>query len=181
MCIGGPAIRSIGRPSPRLKTGAGLCYNGNCVDCIATIPFANNCGVGNDCHEVVCVPGHCTNTMFDENLGETDKDCGGLCRPCGTGEGCLIDSDCADGVCMGGNCKPPSCSDEVTNDGETGIDCGGPPSCPRCPAGQGCDFGSDCASGVCWAGICEEPKCTDGVENGEEVAIDCGGPCAPCL
>jgi hypothetical protein len=160
------------------ETGAGLCYEGGCVDCIATMPFPNDCGAGNACDDVFCVPGHCVNDAMDANLGETDEDCGGLCRRCSTGKGCLADSDCLDGVCMGGNCKPPSCSDGVTNDGETGIDCGGPPSCPRCPEGQGCDFSSDCASGVCWAGVCEAPKCTDGVQNGDETGIDCGGACA---
>ncbi len=53
----------------------------------------------------------------------------------------------------------PTCFDEVQNQGETGIDCGGP---------------------------CEEclPTCTDGIANGTEFFIDCGGeeclPCATC-
>ena len=162
------------------ETGVGFCYEGDCVDCIDVMPFPNDCGAGNACDDVFCVPAHCVNNATDANLGETDQDCGGLCRQCSTGKNCLVDADCSDGVCMGGSCKPPSCSDGVTNDGETGIDCGGPPSCPRCPAGKGCDFGSDCASGVCWAGICEEPKCTDGVQNGEEVGVDCGGVCDSC-
>ena len=49
-----------------------------------------------------------------------------------------------------------TCFDETQNQGETGIDCGGP--CPICP-----------------------PSCSDGIRNGEEEQIDCGGPdCEPC-
>ncbi len=50
----------------------------------------------------------------------------------------------------------PTCFDEVRNQGEIGIDCGGP--CPECL-----------------------PTCDDRVLNGTEQFIDCGGEdCAPC-
>ncbi|MFT5973598.1 MAG: hypothetical protein ACI9A8_002369, partial [Cryomorphaceae bacterium] len=53
----------------------------------------------------------------------------------------------------------PTCFDEVKNQGEVGIDCGGP--CPDCL-----------------------PTCDDRVLNGTEQFIDCGGedcvPCATC-
>jgi len=53
----------------------------------------------------------------------------------------------------------PTCFDEVKNQGELGIDCGGP--CPECP-----------------------PSCEDRILNGDELGIDCGGescqPCATC-
>ncbi len=56
-------------------------------------------------------------------------------------------------------CGPPAdptCDDGIQNQGETGIDCGGP-----CPA------------------IC--PTCDDGIQNGDEDGIDCGGSfCDPC-
>jgi hypothetical protein len=48
----------------------------------------------------------------------------------------------------------PSCTDGIQNQGETGIDCGGP--CAPCPT------------------------CTDGIQNQGETGIDCGGPCSPC-
>jgi hypothetical protein len=48
-----------------------------------------------------------------------------------------------------------TCSDGVKNQGEQGIDCGGP-----CP-------------GAC-------PSCADGIMNQGETAVDCGGPCDPC-
>ena len=51
---------------------------------------------------------------------------------------------------------PPTCTDNIQNGQETGVDCGGP-DCAPCPT------------------------CDDGVQNGNETGIDCGGPdCAPC-
>jgi len=47
-----------------------------------------------------------------------------------------------------------TCSDGIQNQGETGIDCGGP--CPACAT------------------------CSDGIQNQGETGIDCGGPCQPC-
>jgi len=54
-----------------------------------------------------------------------------------------------------GNGPPPgTCTDGIQNQGETGIDCGGP--CQPCPT------------------------CTDGIQNQGETGIDCGGPCPAC-
>lgn len=51
----------------------------------------------------------------------------------------------------------PTCFDGIQNQGEEGIDCGGP--CPPC----------------------EEVTCNDGKRNGDEEGIDCGGSfCPPC-
>lgn len=47
-----------------------------------------------------------------------------------------------------------TCNDGVQNQGESGVDCGGP-----------------CASCV---------SCSDGVQNQGEQGVDCGGPCNPC-
>ncbi|RMF54474.1 hypothetical protein D6745_05215 [Candidatus Woesearchaeota archaeon] len=65
------------------------------------------------------------------------------------------------GVDCGGPCKAcqtASCNDNIKNQGEQGIDCGGP--CSR-----------ECA---------EEPTCNDGIKNQGETGIDCGGPCKAC-
>ncbi len=48
-----------------------------------------------------------------------------------------------------------TCSDGIQNQGEQGVDCGGP-------------CGNICAS------------CGDGIMNQGETAVDCGGPCDPC-
>ncbi len=54
--------------------------------------------------------------------------------------------------------KEPNCFDGIQNNGETGIDCGGPNCVP-----------------------CEQPSCDDGILNNGETRIDCGGPnCDPC-
>ncbi|MBW2987936.1 hypothetical protein KY318_00355, partial [Candidatus Woesearchaeota archaeon] len=47
-----------------------------------------------------------------------------------------------------------NCHDGIQNNGEEGIDCGGP--CPPCPS------------------------CFDGIQNQGEEGVDCGGPCPPC-
>ncbi len=53
---------------------------------------------------------------------------------------------------------PVSCDDGFLNQGELGVDCGGP--CAPCNAGS---------------------SCTDGIQNGTEISIDCGGECPPCF
>ncbi len=53
-----------------------------------------------------------------------------------------------------GDVSAVACFDGVLNDGETGVDCGGP--CAACPT------------------------CFDGIQNQGEIGIDCGSPCGPC-
>jgi len=78
--------------------------------------------------------------------------------------------------CVGGN--PPTCNDGIQNQGEAGVDCGGPCSpCASCNDGiqnQG-ETGVDCG------GPCSPcTSCNDGIQNQGEAGVDCGGPCAPC-
>ena len=65
------------------------------------------------------------------------------------------------GVDCGGPCpacqEPATCADGAQNQGETGVDCGGP--CPACQAA---------------------PTCVDGIQNQGEQGVDCGGPCPAC-
>lgn len=73
----------------------------------------------------------------------------------GTQPGNVIRNSVANANCTT-TCGPPSCTDNIQNGNETGVDCGGP-DCPACPT------------------------CSDGVQNGDETGVDCGGPdCAPC-
>lgn len=60
-------------------------------------------------------------------------------------------------ICVVDPNPAPTCFDGIQNQGETGVDCGGP----------------------CIA-ICPPPSCVDGVQNQGETAIDCGGPCPAC-
>lgn len=70
------------------------------------------------------------------------------------------------------------CSDGLTSDAETGVDCGG--GCPPCAMGDPCKSHADCASGSCIDRTCQMPTCSDNVKNAAESDVDCGGPCAPC-
>lgn len=96
----------------------------------------------------------------------------------------------------------PSCNDGIQNQGEEGVDCGGPcPACPTCDDGiqnqgeEGVDCGGPCApcetcsdgiqnqgeEGVDCGGPCPAcPTCDDGIQNQGEEGIDCGGPCPAC-
>ena len=74
-------------------------------------------------------------------------------------------------ACGGDDTKTPAptCSDELKNGDETGVDCGGL-SCGKCALGGGCLAATDCASGTCGAdGTC---GCADGY------APDEAGACA---
>ncbi len=115
------------------------------------------------------------------NQDETGVDCGGSCaQSCGAGQACRVDADCGDGFfCPAGSavCTSSSCSDEVLNGNERGIDCGGG-LCAGCAPGTECSDGIDCDSGACGAdGLCGAPSCSDGVKNQDEVDVDCGGTC----
>ncbi|MBU2561662.1 MAG: hypothetical protein KKD17_05155 [Nanoarchaeota archaeon] len=85
----------------------------------------------------------------------------------------------------------PTCKDKIRNQGETGIDCGGP--CPPCPSCTDSILNqqeekvsqimsadtkdrSDCGGPFC--PVC--PTCEDNTRNQGEEGIDCGGPCRPC-
>ena len=81
------------------------------------------------------------------------------------------------GIRCDGNGVCWRCSiDELKNDNETDIDCGGQ-DCPKCAPTQACQLGTDCDSGVCQQSACQAPTCSDGVRNGGEGGVDCGGPC----
>jgi hypothetical protein len=74
-------------------------------------------------------------TCFDiiKNQDETDIDCGGMkCEPCDLNKKCIFDFDCKSGFCHPTDniCAEPTCNDGFKNQGEEGIDCGGP--CPLC-------------------------------------------------
>lgn len=88
------------------------------------------------------------------------------------------------GVDCGGPCIAcPTCNDGIQNQGETGVDCGGP--CAPCPPAGNCfdgiqnngETGVDCG-GPCPK--CPTGNCFDGIQNNGETGVDCGGPCEPC-
>lgn len=76
---------------------------------------------------------------------------------------------------------PPNCYDLILNNGEEGIDCGGPceQECNHCINGiyepnkgeTWVDCGGPCP--VC-------AQCSNGILDGDETGIDCGGSCGGC-
>jgi hypothetical protein len=122
---------------------------------------------------------HCSNGLFDEELGESDFDCGGGCEPCDVGQHCVDVADCLESICQEGTCLAAGCVNGAQDGTETDVDCGGG-GCGACITGKVCHQASDCASGVCSEAECLAPACDDQVENGKETALDCGGGCPPC-
>jgi hypothetical protein len=77
------------------------------------------------------------------------------------------------------NAPSVHCSNQISDEGETGLDCGG--TCPGCPAGGTCLVNTDCLGNHCVDGTCLDASCLDGVQSGSETDADCGGgACAPC-
>ncbi len=71
------------------------------------------------------------------------------------------------------------CSNDIIDEGETDIDCGG--SCDACADGFACGTDNDCISINCDDGICQQATCFDYIKNQGESDVDCGGNyCEPC-
>lgn len=130
----------------------------------------------------------CANNKTDNN--ETDEDCGGPnCDPCPENKSCELDSDCLSNNCADGVCEKGTCSDDIQNQDETDVDCGG--SCEPCKIEKKCTTDKDCETGNCEYGYCEEERdenatdsdkngtnetCTaDGGEMAGELDSDCDG------
>ncbi|HTA91015.1 MAG TPA: cellulose binding domain-containing protein [Polyangiaceae bacterium] len=120
---------------------------------------------------------HCLNQVLDPGL-ETGIDCGGTCSPCGAGQACVGNADCAGGQCVASLCQNASCTDGVQSGTETDVDCGGG-GCSPCAPGLKCVQATDCDSGVCASGTCSQPTCSDKIKNGAETDKDCGGSACP--
>jgi hypothetical protein len=75
----------------------------------------------------------------------------------------------------------PRCDDQLLNQDETDVDCGG--RCgATCDREQRCGGDRDCAEGLFCAaasGRCAEASCRDGAQNGTEILTDCGGGDCP--
>lgn len=154
---------------------AGVC---GMVDAALGTACDSNGGLTQVCDGTgTCADATCTDTVLDGD--ESDVDCGGSCPPCGDGDACVDDGDCASGVCVGDVCLMATCGDLTQNGTETGTDCGG--TCPGCADGGMCNVDADCMSGVCDGTYCLAPTCSDLTLNGNETAVDCGGtPCPGC-
>jgi cysteine-rich repeat protein len=130
------------------------------------------------------------NSLFDFAIyGDTNVSCGPPQTSCGNGvvelgeqcdDGNLVDDDTCSSSCI-----VASCADGALNQGETGVDCGGPcAACGFCgdgvqAAGEACDDGNSVDDDTC-RNNCVAATCVDGLRNQGETAPDCGGPCSPC-
>ena len=96
---------------------------------------------------------------------------------------CESGLDCvqAEERCENSLCIPLACLNQVLDQEETDVDCGGP-SCLPCQDGANCFAPSDCSSSRCSSeGLCQPVTCFDGALSVNETDIDCGGAlCNPC-
>ena len=110
VCTSGINKCAVPTCSDSQKNGAETdldCGGGACQKCAD----AKVCAGGTDCingvcQNATCRPAHCGNGT--EDVDESDKDCGGLCKKCGLGDDCNRDSDCGSNNCLFGNtyCGP---------------------------------------------------------------------------
>ncbi len=201
-CSNGDACKTDDDCSSEFCGAAGICVDPGCgdgskngdesdVDCggsCSPCEAGDVCSTADDCaskncddKSLTCVAPSCEDEIL--NGDESDADCGGGCAPCEDGATCTTANDCLNKVCEPQEeesiCAEPSCTDEVSNGEETGIDCGGE-ECSSCGEGQACRGDTDCASGYC-LGVCVEATCDDDYKNQDETDIDCGGnTCEPC-
>jgi len=140
-------------------------------------------GVSDTCFDYCVMERNITGICEEwvKQIGRCRKELAEPGRPCDACGTCTdeIQNQDETGIDCGGTCGAcPTCDDKIQNQEETGIDCGGP--CDACPT---CDdrvqnqdeTGIDCG-GAC--GAC--PGCNDGIQNQDETGIDCGGPCPAC-
>ena len=71
---------------------------------------------------------------------------------------CIASVECLSGLCIDEVCAKPHCADEVLNNSESDVDCGG--GCSQCDNGLRCRVANDCRSGVC-----DNQLCAAGSEN----------------
>ncbi len=168
-----------------------VCEDGACI--IKNVCGDGTCEAGENkdtCPQDCQRPTTCTNGEADGE--ETDLDCGGNCPACAIGQQCIMDGDCVTKNCNVGLCLPKGsthekCFDQILNQDETDVDCGGA-TCPdQCLFGQRCVQDTDCLSQSCYKEVCSLPHfCGDGVcdlnETSDSCSQDCDAPqkCNQC-
>lgn len=132
---------------------------------------------GNECTKDECndgVPVNQPNSGAVCNTGFCDAT--GACVACLSANDCELEQLCTEQ----GYCIEKTCIDDLKNNGETDVDCGGV-NCAPCEDGAACASTDDCVSSVCTELVCQVPTCTDAVANALESDVDCGGSdCPPC-
>jgi len=123
---------------------------GSCRPC-----DGGGCSSNDDCSSQYCKDQSCADHCQSgkREADETDTDCGGFeCEPCADKERCREASDCQSLVCSKGLCSPATCNDQIKNQDESDLDCGG--VCSErspCPVAARCNTPADCESWICSA------------------------------
>jgi hypothetical protein len=108
-------------------------------------------GQDSACQERACINNVCD--VITANTGtECSEDGGHYCDGAGSCVECIAETHCGGDPCQDFHCVSPSCSDQLQNNGESDVDCGGP--CGACINGKMCSSYTDCQSLVCNAGTC---------------------------
>jgi hypothetical protein len=123
-------------------------------------------GVDGDCRSGHCVDGVCCDTGCDQKCeaclttltGALSGTCAPLALGTADGSACVSQGGC-------GVTNLCACEDGVKNQGEVGVDCGGPCS-SACEAGTPCQDDFNCTTGACSGGVCCQTHCA--------------GPCEQC-
>ena len=204
-------LADCGTPSGECKVFS--CVEGECVEGNVANGMDATTQTAMDCKKNICTDGEVVSLNDDTDPLDDNNDCtvdvcemgdpksnpADLGTPCTDGANkvcddmstcveCNVKADCMDAAkpdCLNNACVPATCSDGMTNAGETDQDCGGP--CKGCDTNQNCDDAADCFHGICGGnGKCAAPTCDDDVQNGGdylgsngETDKDCGGPCGP--
>ncbi len=135
----GSSSSSTSSTSGEAGSGGGECVAAECP------------GDDTDCAHRACVEGNC------QLLNETpNTPCGPallqFCDGAGNCVACTSNDHCPSGLCQDNGCVDASCNDNVQNNDETDIDCGGP--CGSCVNGKLCLIDADCQSLVCDLNTC---------------------------
>lgn len=211
VCVDGvPAPMPLAEGAPCAGGQGGVCDNTRrCVPCVS----GTNKGCPQDelCYTTntgapTCAPESCFNATKDG--GETDRDCGGKCKPCALGSVCSKNEDCSNQICSpslasGGSvccealctgaCKSCVPGTGKCDDVQTGTFV---PACFQqskvCAKGVGCASvaGSPClTANDCISGDCNSiHRCAPGNKHAPCVSVDdcvvgtvCNGATLMCL
>jgi hypothetical protein len=125
-------VTSLGACGPKMSGGSN---NTDATVCGETCPTADALRCNGTMLE------HCVSQSADCQEWQVQQNC--------TSGGQLCDDTGSQPTCV----DPETCSDQLLNQDESDVDCGGN-ICPGCDVGQDCGGDGDCETGVCTAGQC---------------------------
>ncbi len=117
------------------------------------------CGKDSDCKSTLCEGGKCVDRACSGNADCSKSVCDnkGCHKLICNKDGC---DDPTSTECKGICAEPPTCFDQIQNQSETDIDCGGP-NCEPCDDNLKCNDDADCSSGVCNDKKCAVSNCVE--------------------